>query len=89
MDEVRIWNVLRTPAEIKANMKVIQKPDTPGLVAYYQFTEGTGGDVADSTGKASHKLSVCTAAGGACPAANAAMPTWVDSDVPGPFTCAP
>ena len=69
-------------------MKVIQKPTTTGLVAYYQFNEGTGGDVGDSTGKAAHKLSACTAAGGACKVANAAMPSWVDSDIPGPFTCA-
>jgi hypothetical protein len=89
MDEVRIWNVYKTPQQITDGMKQIMKPDAANLVAYYQFNEGTGGDVGDSTGKATHKLSLCTAAAGACPAANAAMPTWVDSDVPGPFTCAP
>jgi hypothetical protein len=89
MDEVRIWKVFKTPAQIEAGMKQIAKSNDPDLVAYYQFSEGTGGDVADSTGKATHKLSTCTAAGGACPAANGAMPAWVDSDIPGPFTCAP
>jgi hypothetical protein len=89
MDEVRIWKIHKTPAQIEAGMKQIAKTTDPDLVAYYQFTEGMGGDVGDSTGKATHKLSACTAAGGACPAANAAMPTWVDSDIPGPFTCAP
>jgi hypothetical protein len=89
MDEVRIWKVYKTPAQITTGMKQIAKTTDPDLVAYYQFDEGTGGDVGDSTGKATHKLSACTAAGGACPAANAAMPAWVDSDIPGPFTCAP
>ena len=87
MDEVRIWNVYRTPAQIKANMKVIVKPDTAGLVAYYQFNEGDAANVSDSTGKASHKLIACTAVAGACPETNGAAPTFVDSDIPGPFTC--
>jgi hypothetical protein len=89
MDEVRIWTVYRTPAEIKANMNVIQKPTAPGLLAYYQFNEADAANVKDSTGSAAHKLAACAAAGGACPAANAAAPTFVDSDIPGTFTCAP
>jgi hypothetical protein len=88
MDEVRIWTVYRTPAEIKSNMTVIQKPTTPGLLAYYQFNEADAANVKDSTGNAAHKLAACTAAGGACPAMNAAAPTFVDSDIPGTFTCA-
>jgi hypothetical protein len=93
MDEVRLWNVLRTPAEIKANMNVVVKPDTPGLVAYYRFNEGTGMDVADASGNADHKLTVCPNSVDAgrpeCPSANSAAPAWVDSDIPDPFTCAP
>ena len=89
MDEVRLWSVYRSPQQIKDNMKVIVKPDTAGLTAYYQFNEGDAANVGDSTKKASHKLAACTAAGGACPEANGAAPTFVDSDVPGPFTCAP
>jgi hypothetical protein len=89
MDEVRIWNVARSPQQITDNMKVIVKPDTAGLVAYYQFNEGDAANVADSTKKATHKLSACTAAGMACPAVNDLVPTFVTSDIPGPFTCAP
>jgi hypothetical protein len=89
MDEVRIWNVARTPQQIKDTMKVIVKPDTAGLVAYYQFNEGDAANIADSTKKAAHTLKACTAAGMACPAANTMAPTFVASDVPGPFTCAP
>jgi hypothetical protein len=79
MDEVRIWNVYRTPQQIKDNMKVIVKPDAAGLVAYYQFNEGDAANVGDSTKKAAHKL-----------ASMGQAPTFVDSDIPAPaFTCAP
>jgi hypothetical protein len=93
MDEVRLWSIYRTPQQIKDSMKQIVKPDAAGLIAYYQFNEADAANVADSTGKATHKLAACTAATGACPEANAqgapGMPTFIESDIPGPFTCAP
>jgi Concanavalin A-like lectin/glucanases superfamily len=89
MDEVRLWSVYRTPQQIKDSMKQIVKPDTAGLIAYYQFNEGDAANVTDSTKKATHKLAACTAAGGACGEANKQAPTFVESDIPGPFTCAP
>jgi hypothetical protein len=89
MDEVRIWSTFRTAAEIKANMKVKMKGTEPGLAVYYPFDEATGTDVADVTMKPSRTLKNCAAQGGACPAANTAMATRVDSDIPGPFTCSP
>jgi hypothetical protein len=43
IDEVRIWNTLRTPAEIAANLNSeINLPQT-GLVAYYRFNQGAAG----------------------------------------------
>lgn len=36
MAEVRVWNVVRTPAQIKENMLNV-KANTPGLVAYYKL----------------------------------------------------
>jgi hypothetical protein len=89
MDELRIWSTFRTAAEIKANMKVKMKGTEPGLALYYPFDEETGTDVQDITKAAARTLKNCTAAGGACPAANTAMATRVDSDIPGPFTCSP
>jgi gliding motility-associated-like protein len=37
-DEVRIWNVVRTPTQIKANMRDLPNPTSQtGLLAYYKF----------------------------------------------------
>lgn len=40
MDEVRIWNVVRTAAEIANNRNCVLTGDEPGLVAYYDFNQG-------------------------------------------------
>lgn len=40
VDEVRIWNVARTQAEIQAGMAAEIDPATPGLVSYYTFNQG-------------------------------------------------
>src|SRR5262249_32319913 len=39
MDEVRIWNIVRTPAEIAANFNRHVAPDSQGLLGYWQFDE--------------------------------------------------
>lgn len=49
IDEVRIWNVARTSAQIEADYVKIIPSNTPGLVAYYRFEEGSGTFVADSS----------------------------------------
>ncbi len=44
IDEVRLWNVARTQAQIQAAMNC-DIPQQSGLVAYYRFNQGTiGGD---------------------------------------------
>jgi len=89
MDEVRLWSVAKTPSEIQRDMKVVLKGTEPGLVAYYRFDEGSGAFTDDVAKKPSHRLSACVAKTTRCAAVNAANPKWVDSDLPGPFTCAP
>lgn len=48
MDEVRIWNVARTKAEIVASMNASVPTNSPGLMAYYKFEED-GSIVKDAT----------------------------------------
>jgi hypothetical protein len=89
MDEVRIWSVFRSEADIKRDMRVKMKGTEQGLVAYYNLDEGMGEAVDDIKKTASHRLKFCTANGGACPVQNAAAPLWVASDIGGTFTCSP
>jgi len=42
IDEVRVWSVSRTQAEIQANMNTCLTGAETGLAAYYQFEDGTG-----------------------------------------------
>lgn len=41
MDDVRIWNTVRTQDQIRANMNVELNGNEAGLVAYYSFNQGT------------------------------------------------
>ena len=43
MDEVRVWNVVRTQAQISANKGIEFCSNPTGLVAYYQFNLGVAG----------------------------------------------
>jgi hypothetical protein len=65
-------------------MKVMLKGNEPGLVAYYKFDEGTGTTIADATGDATNVATMVPTQGFPM-----TPPTWVVSDIPGPFTCAP
>ena len=49
IDEVRIWEVARTPEQITANYNKIIDPATPGLVGYWNFDETDGQAVYDQT----------------------------------------
>jgi len=42
MDEVRVWNVVRTPAEIATYRNVSIPSSFSGLVSYFKFDEGSG-----------------------------------------------
>lgn len=49
MDEVRIWNVARTGAQILANYDQTLTGSEAGLVGYWQFAEGSGSTLLDTT----------------------------------------
>ncbi|MBZ0113665.1 MAG: LamG domain-containing protein [Thermoanaerobaculia bacterium] len=53
VDELRIWNVARTDAEIAADRFSVLSPSPPGLVGSYRFEEGSGTVLGDSSGSAS------------------------------------
>jgi hypothetical protein len=51
IDELRVWNVARTQLEIKGSMRNgIKEENSLGLIAYWEFNEGTGLTAADSSG---------------------------------------
>jgi hypothetical protein len=50
MDELRLWNIVRTPAQMLTNMNSTIPTNSTGLVAYYKFDEGSGTTTADATG---------------------------------------
>ncbi|MES2774427.1 MAG: LamG-like jellyroll fold domain-containing protein [Bacteroidota bacterium] len=54
MDELRIWNVVRTPAQIQAGMYTTVPSNSAGLVAYYKFDEASGNTAVDATANANN-----------------------------------
>ena len=45
VDELRVWNVVRTPSQIQNAMNSeLSAMDTAGLVAYYSFDQGSAGN---------------------------------------------
>ncbi len=50
LDEIRVWNIVRTPAAIAATHRTTLYGDEPGLVGYWRLDENTGGVVVDAIG---------------------------------------
>jgi len=50
LDDVRIWNVVRTPAEIQATFLTEIVGSPPGLVGHWRFNDGIGFTAADTAG---------------------------------------
>ena len=50
LDELRIWNIVRSESEIRFDMSRRLIGDEPGLVGYWRLDEGEGRDAEDSTG---------------------------------------
>ncbi|MFJ9614004.1 LamG-like jellyroll fold domain-containing protein [Streptomyces noursei] len=54
LDEVRIWDRVRTRDELARDQGVRLIGNDPGLVAYYRFDEGSGARLHDQTDHAQH-----------------------------------
>ncbi len=50
IDEVRIWNVVRSEEELNETMEVLLRGDEEGLVGYWRLDEGDGQEFFDMTG---------------------------------------
>ena len=69
LDEVRVWNVARTQAQIQAGMFNILTAPPSTLVGYWKFDEGGGSTTLDSSGQGKTGILTGTA-------------TWVNSTAP-------
>ncbi|MGW3387214.1 LamG-like jellyroll fold domain-containing protein [Streptomyces cinereoruber] len=69
LDELRIWNRVRSAAELTTDLNNRLIGNEPGLVAYYRFDEGTGTTAHDQTDHAGHGTLVGNA-------------QWTGSDAP-------
>lgn len=77
IDEVRVWNIARSDAEIAADYDVALTGAETGLVGYWRFSEGSGTLAADSAGD-----NDATVIGGAQWAAPAGACVAIVSSVP-------
>lgn len=75
LDEVRFWNVARTPADVRATMNRKLTGDEPGLVGYWDFDEGVDQIVSDLSCKGNRGRL------GRLPFPDDSDPTWVASGV--------
>ena len=56
IDDVRIWNIVRTGVQIKASRETTIDKNESGLVGYWQMDAGSGGTATDSTSSANHGI---------------------------------
>ncbi|MEN9675666.1 MAG: hypothetical protein RIS76_1562 [Verrucomicrobiota bacterium] len=71
MDEVTVWEVALSAADLRAGRNRSLRGDEPGLVAYYRLDEGTGEVAFDAAGHAGRQPGVLTG-----------IPAWVPSSAP-------
>jgi|GEM_PF-1695309 len=70
IDEVRLWNVVRTQAQIQANRFAYVSTTSSGLVAYWKLDSSSGATAADAMGAANGTLY------------NMSSSNWLTSTVP-------
>ena len=58
LDDIRVWNVVRTPAQISANYQSELTGVQPGLVGYWRFNEGAGSVAADAGGSSAQNATL-------------------------------
>lgn len=76
IDEVRIWNIARTQAQIQAAMNSRLVGDEPGLMGYWPFDEGGGQVAGDASGNGNNGQL------GNSSGIDPADPLWVASGAP-------
>ncbi len=76
LDEVRLWSVARTPAEIAAFRHAPLVGDEPGLVGYWRLDEGSGQIASDSAENGNDGFL------GGLPLPDPADPTWSTASAP-------
>jgi hypothetical protein len=80
IDEVRLWSVARSAAELQAAMDAPLGGDEPGLLAYYNFDEIAGGVVIDRSPNGLHaRLGLSYSPEGRDPARRRYAPTRLRS----------
>jgi hypothetical protein len=75
VDEIRVWNVARTQAELQNNRFAEIPGTSSGLVAYYKLNESSGTTLADAS--ANNVTSNLT---------SSSVATWIPSNAPGSYT---
>jgi hypothetical protein len=75
IEEVRIWNDVRSETEINSNMYNELVGNEQGLVTYYKLNEGSGQTADDSAGNNDGIL-------GSSSGSDSADPSWIVSDAP-------
>jgi WD40 repeat protein/serine/threonine protein kinase len=50
IDEVRVWSVARSAAQVRAGMRAAPRPEEPGLAGWWRFDEGEGSIARDLAG---------------------------------------